>query len=232
MTKLPLVLVPGMMCDARLFVPQIAAFSVERVVHYAPISDHDSVEALAADILKNAPPRFALAGLSMGGIVAMEVVRQAAGRVDRLALLDTNPFAETDAVKAKRVPQIDAVREGKLAEVMAREMIPHYRHGGCETPEMDARALDMALDLGAEVFLRQSRALMTRPDQIGTLRAYRGRALVLTGENDRLCPMDRHLVMADTLEKSHLEIIKGAGHLPTLEQPEATNRALAEWLEK
>jgi len=230
MTKLPLVLVPGMMCDARLFAPQIAAFSVERVVHHAPISDRDSVEALAADILKNAPPRFALAGLSMGGIVAMEVVRQAAARVDRLALLDTNPFAETDAVKAKRGPQIDAVREGRLAEVMTREMIPHYRHGGCETSEMDATALDMALDLGAEVFLRQSRALMTRPDQIEVLRAYRGRALVLTGENDRLCPMDRHLAMVDALEKCRLEVIAGAGHLPTMEQPEATNCVFAEWL--
>ena len=94
----PLVLIPGMMCDARLFFPQIAAFSGRRTVVNAPISNRSSVAELATDILVNAPPRFALAGLSMGGIVAMEILRQAPERVDRIALLDTNPLAGTDDV--------------------------------------------------------------------------------------------------------------------------------------
>ncbi|WP_420398490.1 alpha/beta fold hydrolase, partial [Marinovum algicola] len=117
----PLVLIPGMMCDARLFAPQIAAFSGNRGLHLAPIAAQDSVPALAAQILASAPPRFALAGLSMGGIVAMEVLRQAPDRVDRIALMDTNPRAENDAVKARRRPQLEAVAQGRLAQVMREE---------------------------------------------------------------------------------------------------------------
>ena len=231
MAKTPLLLIPGMMCDARLYAPQIAAFSGSRALHLAPIDGHDSVQALASEILASAPDRFALAGLSMGGIVAMEVLRQAPDRVDRLALLDTNPRAELDEVKARRGPQMDAVRAGGLTEVMTEQMIPNYAHTGTRTPELDALALDMALGLGAEVFLRQSVALRDRPAQMDTLAAYRGPALVLMGESDKLCPLDRHEQMHGLLVNSTFEIIPGAGHLTTLEQPEATNAALARWLE-
>ena len=113
----PLVLLPGMMCDARLFGPQIKAFGTERAIHLAPITAHDTVEALAKDVLGSAPERFALAGLSMGGIVAMEVLRQAPNRVTRLALLDTNSMAETPAAAAAREPQIVRVMAGSLVEV-------------------------------------------------------------------------------------------------------------------
>ena len=102
----PLVLLPGMMCDARLFGPQINAFSHKRAVMVAPLGDHDTVAALASDILSTAPPTFAIAGLSMGGIIAMEVFRQAPARITRLALLDTNPKAENDEVAQFREPQI------------------------------------------------------------------------------------------------------------------------------
>ena len=98
----PLVFLPGMMCDERLFGPQIAALSADREVRFAPISDHDTVQALAAEVLANAPPNFALAGLSMGGIVAMEVVAQAPDRVEKIALLDTNPRAELPAVELEK----------------------------------------------------------------------------------------------------------------------------------
>jgi len=229
--SLPLVMIPGMMCDGRLFAPQITAFSGTRAVQIAPISGFDSVEALAEDILSSAPERFALAGLSMGGIVAMEVLRQASERVDRIALLDTNPRAELDEVKEKRAPQMQAVRDGRLADVMRSQMIPNYAHEGSETPEMDALCLQMALDLGDEVFLRQSVALMNRPAQMDTLAAFEGTALVLVGESDRLCPLDRHTQMAGLLKNSRLEVIPGAGHLTTLEQADATNAALKRWLE-
>ena len=228
---LPLVMIPGMMCDGRLFAPQIAAFSGTRAVQIAPISAFDSVEGLAEDILSSAPDRFALAGLSMGGIVAMEVLRQAPARVDRIALLDTNPRAELDAVKEKRAPQMQAVRDGGLADVMRNQMIPNYAHDCTSAPEMDALCLQMALDLGPEVFLRQSVALMNRPAQMDTLVAYKGQALVLLGESDRLCPLDRHTQMADLLQNSRLEVVSRAGHLPTLEQADATNAALKRWLE-
>lgn len=232
MARTPLLLIPGMMCDGRLFGPQIAAFSGTRAVQVAPLDAHDTVQALAADILAGAPERFALAGLSMGGIVAMEVLRQAPDRVERLALLDTNPRAELDEVKEKRIPQMDTVRAGGLARVMTEQMIPNYAHEGTRTPEMDALALQMALDLGPEVFLRQSRALRDRPAQIETLAAYKGPALVMVGESDKLCPLDRHEQMHGLLVNSTLEVIEKAGHLTTLEQPEATNAALARWLEE
>ncbi|WP_300518344.1 alpha/beta fold hydrolase [Aliiroseovarius sp.] len=231
MTRTPLLLIPGMMCDGRLFGPQIAAFSGTRAVQVAPLDAHDTVQALAADILAGAPERFALAGLSMGGIVAMEVLRQAPDRVDRLALLDTNPRAELDEVKEKRGPQMEAVRAGGLAQVMTEQMIPNYAHEGSETPEMDALALQMALELGPQVFLRQSLALRDRPAQIETLAGYAGPSLVLVGESDRLCPLDRHEQMHGLLVSSTIEVIEKAGHLTTLEQPEATNAALARWLE-
>lgn len=227
----PLLLVPGMMCDARLFAPQIAFFSQTRYVACAPISAHADVAALAGDALDNAPPRFALAGLSMGGIVAMEMLRLAPERIDRVALIDTNPLAENDAVKARRLPQIEAVQNGRLAEVMRDEMKPNYLTDGPRRNEVLDLCMDMALGLGPQVFVNQSRALMDRPDQSETLHAAQLPALVVCGRDDMLCPLSRHELMADLLSDSHLEVIENAGHLPTLEQPEATNDALTRWLE-
>lgn len=226
----PLVLLPGMMCDARLWGPQMGALSRRAVLH-APLTEHDTVQALAAAVLADAPPRFALAGLSMGGIVAMEVLRQAPARVDRLALLDTNPRAELPQVKAAREPQIAAVKSGRLRDVMRDELKPNYLVDSPEKPAILNLCMDMALDLGAEVFVRQSRALAHRPDQTGTLASWHGPALVLMGAEDRLCPRDRHEQMHALMPQSTLVIVEDAGHLPTLEQPERTTAALIRWLE-
>jgi pimeloyl-ACP methyl ester carboxylesterase len=227
----PLVLIPGMMCDARLFAPQVAAFSGGFSIFLASISIHDSIGALAAECLAQAPPRFALAGLSMGGIVAMEMLRQAPERIDRIAFLDANPLAETDEIKARRAPQIKAVQQGRLAEVMRDEMKPNYLTTGPKRSAILDLCMEMATDLGPEVFTRQSHALMTRPDQTETLRQVLVPALVLCGRDDALCPVQRHELMASLIPCSHLEIIDSAGHLPTLEQPEITNNALMRWLE-
>ncbi|WP_204842183.1 alpha/beta fold hydrolase [Manganibacter manganicus] len=148
-----------MMCDARLFAPQIAAFSGQRAIHVVPISARDTIAALAADILANAPSCFALAGLSMGGIVAMEILRQAPARVERIALLDTNPLAESPEVRADREPQIAAVKSGRLRQVMREEMKPRYLLDGPRKQEIMDICMEMALDLGNDAFLRQSRAL-------------------------------------------------------------------------
>ncbi|MBO6510075.1 MAG: alpha/beta fold hydrolase [Roseibium sp.] len=220
-----------MMCDARLFGPQIAALSGRVPIHLAPVTAHNSVEALAADILENAPPRFALAGLSMGGIVAMEVVRQAPDRVRRLGLLDTNPRAELDQVKQGREPQIEKVRAGGLREVMRDELKPNYLADGPNRQEVLDLCMEMAVDLGPDVFERQSRALQARPDQQGTLKSVQVPTLILMGEDDRLCPRDRHELMHDLVDGSVFEIVQGAGHLPTLEQPGAVTRAFQRWLE-
>lgn len=227
----PLVFLPGMMCDARLFAPQIAAFSGTRAFHCAPIGAHDSVQALARDVLANAPPRFALAGLSMGGIVAMEVMAQAPERVTHLALLDTNPRAELPDVQARRGPQIDAVQNGHLREVMRDEMKPNYLIDSPDKPAILDTCMDMAMALGADVFIRQSRALRDRPDQQDTLRAVAVPSLILCGAEDRLCPLERHELMHALIPGSRLTVIENAAHLPTLEQPDAVNAALAKWLE-
>jgi len=227
----PLVLLPGMMCDERLFAPQISELSKQREVHFAQISGHETISELAADVLHNAPPVFALAGLSMGGIVAMEVLSQASDRVERIALLDTNPLAELSHVAKGRGPQIDAVKNGHLKEKIRDEMKPNYLFDGVKKTEILKLCMDMALDIGPDAFIRQSIALRDRVDQKNTLRTYKRPALVLCGKHDILCPLEHHELMHNLLENSKLEIIEDAGHLPTLEQPKITTTALVSWLE-
>lgn len=219
----PLVLLAGMMCDERLF-----AHMPDHL--YLPITGYDTVEALAASVLRAAPPVFDLGGLSMGGIVAMEVVAQAPERVSRLVLMDTNCEAETDRIKAMRTPQIEKAQAGQLASVMRDEMKPNYLADGPNRTCILDLCMDMALDLGADVFVRQSKALRDRPDQKNTLSRWSKPALVLTGAEDRLCPMHRHTLMADLMADARLEVIDGAGHLPPLERPQETAAALIDFL--
>jgi len=197
----------------------------------AALTGADSMAGLARRVLADSPPRFALAGLSMGGIVALEVLRQAPQRVERLALLDTNPLAETEAAKARRAPQMEAAQAGRLRDVMRDEMKPNYLVDGPRKPEILDLCMQMAEALGPQVFVNQSIALRDRPDQTDTLRGYAGKALVLCGRHDRMCPVDRHELMHDLLANSRLDIVEKAGHLPTLEQPETTTAALIRWLE-
>ena len=227
----PLLFLPGMMCDARLFAPQIAALSAQRMVACAALTTHDTMEALAAEVLALAPARFALAGLSMGGILAMEVLRQAPERVAGLALLDTNPLAEREEVQAARGPQIDEVKAGHLGDLMQELMIPNYLATPDPTHPISTLCLEMALGLGPEVFVRQSRALRDRRDQCETLKSYDGPTLILCGDKDRLCPVSRHELMHDLMPQSRLMILRDCGHLPTLEFPEETTAALSRWLE-
>ncbi|MFK7743594.1 MAG: alpha/beta fold hydrolase [Roseobacter sp.] len=226
----PLVFLPGMMCDARLFGPQIAAFSADTSVMVAPITQGERIEEIASGLLDTLPRRFALAGLSMGGIVAMEVLRRAPDRVTRLALMDTNPIAETPQVAASREPQIVAAKAGRMLEVIRDEMKPKYFAPGPKREEVLQLVLQMADDLGAEVFVRQSRALQRRADQQATLRKCKVPTLVLCGAHDALCPVKRHEFMAELIPYATLRVLEDAGHMPTLEQPEQTTQALRDWM--
>lgn len=226
----PLVLLPGMMCDARLFGPQVEAFAPDRAVMVVPIAAHDDTAALARAVLAAAPARFALAGLSMGGIVAMEVAALAPDRLMGLCLMDTNPEAERPAVAARRLPQIERVRAGGLRAVMRDEMKPSYLADGPRRGAILDLCMAMAERLGPGVFERQSRALMARPDRRETLRGVTVPTLVLCGAEDALCPLHRHEAMRDLVPDSTLVVVEGAGHLPTLERPAETNAALADWL--
>ncbi|MEZ5535617.1 MAG: alpha/beta fold hydrolase [Thiolinea sp.] len=227
-----LIFLPGMMCDARLFMPQISHISASHTIQVATLTRHDTMQALAEEVLANAPPIFALAGLSMGGIVAMEIMRIAPQRVSRLALLDTNPKAELPEVTERRWPQIEKVKAGQLRAVMRDEMKPNYLSDGAHQGAILDTCMAMAESLGPEVFIRQSLALMNRPDQQDTLRKVEIPTLILCGENDSLCPLERHELMQQLIANSQLTLIPGAGHLPTLEQPELTNEALMQWLKQ
>lgn len=226
----PLVLVPGLMCDARLFTPQFTALSRDRAVTVAPITRGDRIESIVEGLLGQLPRRFALAGLSMGGIVAMEILHRAPERVARLCLMDTDPLAETPQVAAFREPLIAQARAGRLDKVMRETLRPSFLAPGPDRMAILNFMYDMAAELGPDLFVRQSRALQRRGDQQGTLRKCRVPTLVLCGEHDGLTPVKRHEFMAELIPDARLEIISDAGHLPTLEQPEAVTRALRAWL--
>lgn len=227
----PLLLLPGLMCDARLFAPQVEALSEIAEVTVGDLTGASTMAGLAMAVLKAAPARFALAGLSMGGIVAMEVVRQAPERVARLALLDTNHRAETPERQALRSRQIARALRGELRALLIEEMKPLYLAPANRDREAVLEVvLDMALALGPDVFARQSAALRDRPDQTETLRRVAVPTLVLCGNHDALCPPERHAEIASLVAGSRLVLVEGAGHLPTLEQPDAATAALRRWL--
>ncbi len=226
----PLVLLPGMMCDARLFEHQFLALSRQRAVTVAPITEGARIEDITSGLLEQMPQRFALAGLSMGGIVAMEMARRAPGRITRLCLIDTNPLAETPEQAAEREPLIVLARTGRLDEAISRWMAPEYLAPGPGRAAVLARVMEMAMELGPEVFERQCRAQQRRRDQQVTLRKCPLETLILCGEHDRLTPVRRHEFMAELMPAATFRIIEGAGHLPTLERPEFVTDVLRDWL--
>ncbi|MEX0320449.1 MAG: alpha/beta fold hydrolase [Ruegeria sp.] len=226
----PLVLLPGMMCDARVYRHQLQHLSRDRAVTVAPITTGERVEEIASGLLDQLPHRFALAGLSMGGIVAMEIIRRAPERVSRLCLMDTEALADTPQIAAAREPMIVGARAGRLDEVMQEAMRPEFLAPGPGRMEVLDCVYAMARDLGGELFVRQSRALQRRPDQQGTLRKIKVPTMILCGAHDGLTPVKRHTFMAELIPNAELRIIEDAGHLPTLETPEAVTEALQHWL--
>ncbi len=230
--KEPLLLIPGMMCDARVFAAQIDALAPSVDIRVADISDSATIYDLGRQVLERAPwQNFSVAGLSMGGIVAMELVRLAPERITRLALIDTNQRAEVPERQQARLSQIKRAFDGELRALLIDEMKPLYL-----APENKARedildtVLEMAMDLGPRVFERQSLALRDRPDSTETLRTVTCPTLVLCGRHDTLCPVERHEEMAALVRGARLLVVEGAGHLTTLEQPQAVNAALERWL--
>ena len=226
----PLVMIPGMMCDERIFAPQIEELVSKRSVHIADISKHDNISDLAADVLSNAPPKFCLVGHSMGGIVAMEICAQDPKRIEKLVLIDTNPLAELEEVKLKREPQISDALSGKLVNVIRDEMKPNYLASSENQDIILNICLEMALSLGPKVFINQSRALQTRADQQSNIQSINIPVLIMCGSEDKLCTVERHEMMHNMISNSELKIINNAGHMPTLEQPSETTEVLKEWL--
>ena len=227
----PLVLLPGHMCDVRLFHNQISVLGGRATLHFPCVSDRDSIEGMALDTLADAPPKFAVAGLSMGGLVALEIFRIAPGRVTRIALMDTNHLAETDEAGEARRARESWVRAHGLREVVRDDLKPRYKLQSTEDVPVSQLVMEMALSIGQEVFFRQSQAIGGRRDQTETLRSIDVPTSVICGEFDAVCPVETHRDIACLIPDSRLEVIPEAGHLPTLEQPEVTNRKLIEWME-
>lgn len=226
----PLVLIPGLMADARLFLPQLVQLGVRRAVQVCLPTRGDTVEQMAEVMLSGLPDRFALLGHGLGGDVALELIRRVPDRVTRVALMATDPLAEAPQAAVARETRMVAARAGRLLEAMAEE-IPAAALA--DTPWRDeilALVRDMALGLGEGVFLRQSKALQRRPDQQKTMRRVKLPALVIAGAADSLVPMRRLEFTANLMPFGKLRVIAEAGHLAPLEQPDEVSAALEEFL--
>lgn len=227
----PIVFVPGLLCTEALFAPQIAAFA-DRPIMVANHRQHDSIETIAAGILEEAPERFSLIGLSMGGYIAMEIMREAPDRVGRLALLDTNSRADTAEQSERRRFLIDLTRKRGFNKV-PHLLYPGFVHERNEDNEdLKAVVVEMAQDTGPEAFIRQQTALIGRIDARPRLGEIRCPTLVLVGDGDRLTPLQISQEIHRHIPDSELAVIEDSGHLSTLEAPEKVTGALRDFLNK
>jgi pimeloyl-ACP methyl ester carboxylesterase len=227
---LPTVLVPGLLCTPRLYAEQLPALWRFGPVTVADHTRDTSIAGIARRILSLAPPRFALIGLSMGGYVSFEILRQAPERVAKLVLLDTTARPDAPEQTEARKRQIELAQSGRFGEI-AGLLYPRFvaaaRHGD---RALEAVVRRMADDTGAEAFVRQQTAIMNRVDSRPTLAAIRCPTLVVVGRDDTLTPPDRAAEMTAAIANAREVVVPGCGHLCTLEQPEAVTRALAEFL--
>ena len=226
----PIVLIAGHMCDERVFQKQIFVLSQLYSTNVIPITSYDTVESMADGILDKAPDTFALAGHSLGGIVAMQIMARQPERVTRLALLATNHRAESNKARQIRNKRMERVVNGELISVVKDEMKPAYL---ADTPDRDNYLdliMKMAMDLGPDVFLRQSRAISNRPDQISTLEKIKIPTMIFYGEFDTLCPPQTHFEMVQLIKGSKLVPVINSGHMVTLEQENFMSRKLVEWM--
>jgi len=226
----PVVFIPGFMNDARLFRSQAEPLACCRPVQISPVSGADSVRELAERALAAAPDRFALVGASLGGMVAIEMVRRAPDRVTRLALISTDALSEQPGIAAERDLMISRAKAGRLEDAMDEAVPTEALAPGPNRATVRDTMMAMARRAGPEAFQRQSRAMQRRPDQQGTLRRIHVPAMVICGWHDRIFPARRHQLMADLIPHAIPVGLEDAGHLPTLEQPDQVLAALEHWL--
>jgi pimeloyl-ACP methyl ester carboxylesterase len=221
---------PGAFNDRRLFAHQLDHLGEVAAPHFVDLPDVADVAAMAEAVLAAAPERFALAGLSLGGIVAFEMVRRAPARITRLALLATTAEPDPPPVTAVRRAAIERVRggdfEGQVDTVLAMLLGPPAR----ERPDHVAAVRDMVLGVGAARYARQVEAIMNRPDQRAVPAGITCPTLVLVGREDPITTVDSHRALAGDVPTARLAVVEQAGHLPPLDQPVATTALLRDWL--
>lgn len=225
-----LLLIPGLMCDQSLWSHQLEHLADIAHCQVADTRSGNSMEALAEAILATAPPRFALAGLSMGGLISHAIMARAPERVTRLALIGTNARCDTPEQTARRRSLMAMARDGRFEDItpllMPALVHPSRLHDGALTEAV----LAMARNIGAEAFLRQTEAIIGRPPRLENLQRYRLPTVILVGREDAITPLDLHEEMAAGIPGSELVIIEDCGHLSTLEQPQTVTALLRRWL--
>jgi pimeloyl-ACP methyl ester carboxylesterase len=229
---LPIVFVPGLIASPRLYAEQIPALWRFGPASIALHTRDDSMAAIARRILADAPARFALIGLSMGGYIAFEIMRQAPQRVARLALLNTSAQPDTPASSEARRQAIALTQSGRFAQI-PDQLFPRLVHPSRRGDRaLLALVRQMAEECGPEAFVRQQTANITRLDSRPTLATIRCPTLVLAGAQDELIPADRAEEIANGIAGARLVTVPDCGHLSTLEQPQEVTRALADWMDR
>ncbi len=226
-----LVLLPGLACDAGVWAPQLQALAERRPQVSDVHTRHASIAEMAAALLVRHPGRLALAGTSMGGMVALEAARQAPQRIAGLALLGTTARPEDEATRRLRENAVALYAQGRLREVIEPNigLVLHADHA--RDALLVRRYLDMVLAAGAQQLVRQNRAVTGRPDARPHLPALRGPVLVLCGEDDPITPPALSREIAALVPGAQLRLLPRCGHLSTLEQPQAVTQALRDWLQ-
>lgn len=227
--RTPLLLLPGLLCDAGLWAPQAEALADVAEVQVADLTQDDRVEAMAARVLAQAPARFALAGLSMGGYVAFEILRQAPARVSRLALLDTTAAPDSPERALQRRRSLAILKRGRFLGV-TKQLLPTLVHPRHVHGPVGQAVQAMAQRVGPEAYRRQQTAILHRPDSRPLLPTLTQPTLVLGGADDTLTPPAVLQALAAPIPQAQWHTLPDCGHLPTLEQPEATTALMRLWL--
>ena len=228
--SLPVVLVPGLNCSPRLYAAQLP-----ELWRFGPITvaDHtrdDAMTAIAKRILDNAPQRFALAGLSMGGYIALEIMRQAPSRVAKLALLDTGGRDDPPEAQQRRRNNIAAAESGRFDEIIDLQFPLYVHPARANDGRLKAEYLAMCHEVGARGYVRQQKAIMGRADSRPLLPSIRCPTLVLVGGQDEATPPALSEEMAAAIRGARLVTVPDCGHLSTMERPQEVTHALVEWM--
>jgi pimeloyl-ACP methyl ester carboxylesterase len=230
MPRPTLVLLPGLLNTRRVFEQQIEALSDIADCIVPELWHHDTVGAMAEATLALAPPRFALLGFSMGGYVAFEVMRRAAGQVERLALLDTQATADSSDSTARRRGLLEQTKIGRFHGVQ-RTLLPQLVHRShINDAAISQPIFDMAQEIGAEGFVREQLAIIARPDSRSLLVDIDVPAVVIVGRQDQVTPLPRSEEMAADIATSRLVVLEECGHMSPLERPAEVTAALRRWL--
>jgi pimeloyl-ACP methyl ester carboxylesterase len=227
--SMPFLLIPGLLCSARLYQHQAPALSKLGATSLADHTQDETIPAIAARALKSAPARFHIVALSMGGYIAFEILRQAQDRVGKVALLDTSARPETPQATERRLKTI-ALAEGGKFQAVKDLMFPLFVHTDrANDTALRAEVDKMADETGPEAFVRQQRALMVRPDARPLLPRITRTTLVMVGDGDRLIPPEQSEEIASGIPGARIEYVKDCGHLSTLERPDAVTSSLVKF---